>query len=126
MATGLSVDRKPMVLLVDDCREQRELYEFVLSDALDIVGAARGDEALAIARGRPIDGVVLDVMMPDLDGWEVCRQLKSGADTSSIPVIMLTASDRDDVPARAIECGAAVVLAKPCSAARLLATVLAC
>ncbi|HEV3141125.1 MAG TPA: response regulator, partial [Vicinamibacterales bacterium] len=114
-----------MVLLVDDCREQRELYEFVLSDTLEIFGASRGDEALRIAKRRPLDGVVLDVMMPDLDGWEVCRQLKSDPDTSAIPVVMLTASDGNDVPARAIQCGADAVLAKPCSAPKLLATILA-
>jgi len=60
-----------------------------------------------------------------MSGWDVCRELKADPNLASMPVIMLTASDGDDVPARAIACGAVAVLAKPCSAQRLLSAIVA-
>jgi putative two-component system response regulator len=110
---------------VDDCLEQRDLYELVLQDELEITVASRGDDALKIARDQQPDAVVLDIMMPGLDGWEVCRRLKANAATTAIPVVILTAYDGDGVLARAIASGAAAVLGKPCPAARLLSTIAA-
>jgi putative two-component system response regulator len=126
MAIDAQRDAKPLVLLVDDCPEQRDLYEFVLGDMLTIVSASHGEEGLRTARARAVDCIVLDVIMPGIDGWEVCRRLKADPITRSIPVIMLTGTDADEAPARTIQSGAAALLTKPCSASRLLATILAC
>ena len=101
----------------------RDLYELALRDEAHVVTASRGDEALALARAVPLDAVILDVNMPGLDGWEVCRALKAHNDTASIPVILLTGNDREDVQTRALAVGASAVLKKPCSAEKLLSTI---
>jgi putative two-component system response regulator len=123
MTIAANDNRRPRVLLVDACLGQRDLYELVLQDQLDIVVASRGEDALRIARDHQPDAIVLDVLMPGLNGWEVCDRLKADMATSEIPIILLTADDGEDVPARALRSGAAAVLAKPCPAARLLSTI---
>ena len=67
---------RPTVLLVDDCREQRDIYEIVLARDFRVVTAGRGLDALALATSERPDVVVLDVMMPGIDGWETCTRLK--------------------------------------------------
>jgi CheY-like chemotaxis protein len=111
---------RPRVLLVDDSAAHLELYRSLL-DGLAIPSTAiRGEEAIALARSEPFDAVVLDVLMPGMDGWEVCRRLKEDPATSDIPIVMLTSLDAVDVPARARQFGAAAVLMKPCPVERLM------
>jgi CheY-like chemotaxis protein len=117
--TRLRREERPRVLLVDDSPEYRELYATLLADRATVITAARGEEALAIARSEPLDAIVLDVMMPGLDGWQTCERLKSAPSTREIPVIMLTSFDGLDVPATATRVGAASVVIKPCSVERL-------
>jgi CheY-like chemotaxis protein len=102
-----------MLLVVDDCVEQRELYEFLLARDFDLVSAGRGPEAISLALERQPDAIVLDVQMPEMNGIEVCRRLKRHKDTAAIPVVMLTGSPRD-VRDEAAAAGAAAVLTKPC------------
>jgi CheY-like chemotaxis protein len=116
---------RPTVLLVDDDVEQRDLYELALRDELHIIAASRGANALRIAHDTQPDAVVLDVVMPGLDGWDVCQQLKAGVATSSIPVIMLTGEPHDDGLERARRVGAAAILTKPCLPGLLLSTIFA-
>jgi CheY-like chemotaxis protein len=71
------------------------------------------------------DVVVLDVMMPGLDGWETCVAIKSNPNTADIPVILLTASEEQNLQQHAIAVGANALLSKPCPADRLVATILA-
>lgn len=104
---------KRLLLVVDDCVEQRDLYEYLLAGDFDLASAGRGPEAIAIAIERLPDAIVLDVQMPEMNGIEVCRRLKRHPDTATIPVVMLTGSPRD-VRAEALDAGAAVVLTKPC------------
>jgi CheY-like chemotaxis protein len=111
---------RPRVLLVDDSAAHLELYRSMLNGLAIPRTAARGEEALAIAAAEPFDVVVLDVMMPGMDGWEVLRQLKGNAATSDTPVVMLTSLDAVDVPAKARQLGAAAVLMKPCPVERLM------
>jgi CheY-like chemotaxis protein len=113
----------PHVLFVDDSDEQRDLYAAMLEPVAKVVAAARGEEALALAAGDPPDVILLDVMMPGMDGWETCRRLKANPATSRIPVIMLTSLDGVDVPARARRAGAIAVLMKPCPLERLVLTI---
>ena len=84
------------------------------------ITCSRGEDAIALARSEPFDVVVLDVLMPGMDGWEVCRQLKADQSTADIPIVMLTSLDAVDVPARARQLGAAAVLMKPCPIERLM------
>jgi CheY-like chemotaxis protein len=113
----------PRVLLVDDSDEQRKLYAAMLAPTARVGTASRGDDALTLACADPPDVIVLDVMMPGMDGWETCRRLKADPMTSGIPIIMLTSLDGVDVPARAREAGAIAVLMKPCPVERLVLTI---
>jgi CheY-like chemotaxis protein len=104
---------KRLVLCVDDCVAQRDLYELMLADDFEIASANRGRDALAIAAERQPDVIVLDMQMPEMNGIEVCRRLKGRADTADIPVVMLTGVPHD-ITAEALAAGAAAVLTKPC------------
>jgi len=110
----------PRVLLVDDSAEYRELYTILLEGKATVVTASSGEEALAIAATQPVDVIVLDVMMPGMDGWQTCERLKADPATSGIPVVMLTSLDGLGVPETAARLGAAFVLIKPCPAERLV------
>jgi CheY-like chemotaxis protein len=113
---------RPLVLLVDDCGEVRDLYEMVLTTEFNVVVASRGEEAIALAVARQPQIIVLDIEMPGIDGLEVCRQLKRNPSTARIPVVMLTGSNyiRDDT----VIAGAFGVLDKPCPEHRLVDTIL--
>jgi putative two-component system response regulator len=113
----------PRVLLVDDADEQRNLYSALLKSSADVSTASRGEHALSLAAADPPDVVILDVMMPGMDGWETCRRLKADPATKDIPIVMLTSLDGVDVPARARQAGAIAVLMKPCPAERLILTI---
>jgi two-component system cell cycle response regulator len=83
------------ILVVDDIPSNVKLLEARLSaEYFDVVTATSGAEALAICERAECDVVLLDVMMPDMDGFEVCRQLKSSPKTHHIPVVMVTALDQ--------------------------------
>jgi DNA-binding response OmpR family regulator len=107
------------VLLVDDSPEYRDLYALMLEQTATVITASRGEDALTIASAQPVDAIVLDVIMPGLDGWQTCELLKSSPQTRTIPVIMLTSLDGVDVPETAARLGAASVLIKPCTVERL-------
>jgi CheY-like chemotaxis protein len=112
-------DGRPRLLLVDDSAEYRDLYALALEQTATVITASSGEDALAIAGAEHFDVIVLDVMMPGLDGWQTCKRLKSNPATRTVPVIMLTSLDGLDVPATATRLGAASVLIKPCSVERL-------
>ena len=116
---GLSPER-PKVLLVDDCAAERDLYEMVLASEFDVMTAAHGLDALTIAASERPDIVVLDVMMPGLDGWETCTRLKVNPATANMAVVMLTGVDDPDLSSHATAAGADGVERKPCPADRLL------
>jgi CheY-like chemotaxis protein len=110
---------RPRVLLVDDSAEHCDLYALMLEPTATVVTVSRGEAALALAAKESFDAIVLDVLMPGMDGWEVCSRLKGSPTTRSIPVIMLTSLDGSDLAARAERVGAAAMLMKPCAAERL-------
>ena len=112
-------DGRPRVLLVDDSAEYRDLYALMLEQTASVITASSGEDALALAATEPVDAIVLDVMMPGMDGWETCQRLKSDPATTGIPVIMLTSLDGLGVPETAARVGAASVLIKPCPVERL-------
>ena len=120
-AARAKADDRMRVLLVDDSSEHRDLYAMMLEDVARVVTASRGEDALVMAGAEPPDAIILDVMMPGLDGWRVCQCLRGNPVTSRIPVIMLTSMEADDVAARAEAVGAAAVLHKPCPIEQLVA-----
>ena len=112
------------VLVVDDVPANAKLLEARLTaEYFDVVTAASGPEALAICERAQCDIVLLDVMMPEMDGFEVCRRLKSGPKTHHIPVVMVTALDQPSDRVRGLEAGADDFLTKPVSDIALVARV---
>ena len=102
------------ILVVDDVEVNRRLLATRLhAEYFDVLTAADGAEALAVCETEAVDLVLLDVMMPGLDGYEVCRQLKNGPRTQHIPVILVTALDRTSDRVRGLEAGADDFLTKP-------------
>src|SRR6059036_426647 len=112
------------VLVVDDVVANVKLMEARLTaEYFDVVTAMGGPEALAICERAQCDIVLLDVMMPDMDGFEVCRRLKADPRTHHIPVIMVTALDQPSDRVRGLEAGADDFLTKPVSDIALIARV---
>ena len=102
------------VLVVDDILANVKLLEARLSaEYFDVITAMSGPEALAICERAQCDIVLLDVMMPDMDGFEVCRRLKSSTATQHIPVVMVTALDQPSDRVKGLEAGADDFLTKP-------------
>jgi two-component system cell cycle response regulator len=112
------------VLVVDDIPANVKLLEARLSaEYFDVITAMSGKEALAICERAECDLVLLDVMMPDLDGFEVCRRLKTNPVTHHIPVVMVTALDQPSDRVRGLEAGADDFLTKPIPDMALIARV---
>jgi len=112
------------VLVVDDIQANVKLLEARLSaEYFDVVTAMSGAEALTISVRAECDLVLLDVMMPDMDGFEVCRRLKTNPATHHIPVVMVTALDQPSDRVRGLEAGADDFLTKPVPDLELIARV---
>jgi two-component system cell cycle response regulator len=112
------------VLVVDDIPANVKLLEARLSaEYFDVTTAYSGAEALTICERAECDIVLLDVMMPDMDGFEACRKLKSNPVTHHIPVIMVTALDQPSDRVRGLEAGADDFLTKPVSDVALISRV---
>ncbi|MCM0021997.1 MAG: response regulator, partial [Tagaea sp.] len=102
------------VLVVDDVLPNVKLLEARLTaEYFDVIAAHSGPEALAKATADPPDIVLLDVMMPGMDGFEVCRRLKADPRTRHVPVVMVTALSAAEDRVRGLECGADDFLTKP-------------
>lgn len=112
------------VLVVDDVPANVKLLEARLSaEYFDVTTAYSGAEALAICERAECDIVLLDVMMPDMDGFEVCRRLKTSPLTHHIPVVMVTALDQPSDRVTGLDAGADDFLTKPVSDVALIARV---
>jgi two-component system cell cycle response regulator len=112
------------VLVVDDIAANVKLLDARLSaEYFDVITAMNGNDALAICERAECDVVLLDVMMPGLDGFDVCRQLKSNPSTHHIPVVMVTALDQPADRVRGLDAGADDFLTKPVSDVALIARV---
>jgi two-component system alkaline phosphatase synthesis response regulator PhoP len=114
-------DRLPIILVVDDDQQNLELVQAYLEDIeCETVAAHDGIEALdLVAQAKP-DLILLDVMMPKMSGFEVCRRLKDDPDTSQIPVIMVTALNEFGDIERGIDSGTDDFVSKPINKLELL------
>ncbi len=113
-----------VVLVVDDGSADRQLAQAYLAGlGCDIRLAPDGAAALQQIKAEPPDLVLLDVQMPGMDGYEVCRRIKAGPGGRLLPVLMITASDGTDNSARALEAGADDFMAKPLGRVELVARV---
>lgn len=115
---------QPTVLLVEDEPAQREVLGYNLeADGFRVLTATNGEEALIMVSEMPPDIIVLDWMMPNVSGIEVCRQLKTRSETRGIPIIMLSARSEEVDRVRGLETGADDYVVKPYSLVELMARV---
>lgn len=106
---------KKRILIVDDTPANVKTLHMLLSDSYRISIAINGADALDLVQREPPDLILLDIMMPGMDGYEVCRQLKKNSATSSIPVIFVTARSDIDDEKKGLEIGAVDYITKPIS-----------
>jgi putative two-component system response regulator len=104
-----------VVLLIEDSPDQLDLYEVALRDVYQVRVASRGEIGVKLAIADPPDVAVVDLEMPGMDGWEVCRRLRAHPRTTTLPLVILTARALDRVRDEAARVGAADLLSKPCS-----------
>ncbi len=121
---ALDFTEKATVLVVDDTPENLTLMAALLKDLYKVKVANHGERGLKVALSdKPPDLILLDIMMPDIDGYEVCRRLKADARTRDIPVIFLTAKSETEDEQRGLELGAVDYITKPISPPIVLARV---
>ena len=106
-------DRRTVLVVEDDAPLRRMVSIFLRAAGYHVRPAEDGSSGLALARDERPDLVLLDLMMPGLDGWEVLRRLKGDALTAAIPVLVLTASVDPPLTEHALRLGATRFLAKP-------------
>jgi DNA-binding response OmpR family regulator len=105
--------KKRKVLIVDDNSDLRDFLKSAMQDQFKITLAENGKEALKIVQNDQPDLILSDIMMPEMDGYELCKQIKSKGETSHIPVILLTALDDKSQELRGLVLGADEYLTKP-------------
>lgn len=109
------------ILVIDDEPQVTEIIEAFLTNAgHEVVVGNTAAEGLKKARDKKPDVILLDIMMPDADGYSICNQLKSDPPTSDIPVVFLTGKDRSDDQGRSFKVGGDMFIKKPFSCERLL------
>jgi two-component system alkaline phosphatase synthesis response regulator PhoP len=117
-------NKPAVILVVDDNRENLELLEAYLEDIdCRAIPASDGPEALEIVKNDKPDLILLDIMMPKMSGFEVCRRVKNDPATSHIPIIMVTALNEFGDMQRAVDCGTDDFVSKPVNKIELLTRV---
>jgi len=117
-------EKKPLILIVDDVQKNIALLGNMLSEELyDIAISDNGRDALNILKEIKPDLILLDIMMPEMDGYEVCRVLKESPETKEIPVIFLTAKTETEDIVKGFKLGAVDYVTKPFNPTELLARV---
>ncbi len=120
----LGFAEKPTVLVVDDTADNLTLMAALLKDTYRVKVVNHGEKGLAVAASAtPPDLILLDIMMPQIDGYEVCRRLKANPATRDIPVIFLTAKSDNEAEEKGFELGAVDYITKPICPPILLARV---
>ncbi len=107
------ISGKPLILVIEDDAEMNELQRELLAvHGMESIPAYSGMEALELSQSCQTDAVLLDVMMPEMDGFETCEHLREG-DNRDVPIIMLTALDSDECRKRGFSAGANAYFVKP-------------
>jgi response regulator RpfG family c-di-GMP phosphodiesterase len=114
---------KPTILIVDDEPANIEILNEALGHEYNILAATKGAEALHIAFDQILDLILLDIVMPEMDGYDVCIQLKTSPRTKSIPVIFITTMDQEANEEKGLNLGAIDYITKPISPAIVRARV---
>ncbi len=115
---------KEIILIVDDEEDILEFLRYNLErEGYRVVCARDGSEAIEMARGKSPDLIVLDLMLPEIDGFEVCKRLKLHKETEDIPIIMLTAKAEETDIVVGLEIGADDYITKPFSPKVLIARI---
>lgn len=117
---------RPRLLIVDDTPQNLRLLSGLLRGNYRISVAVSGREALELAAARPPDLILLDVSMPGMDGFEVCRRLKAAPATREVPVIFVSGLTVEEGRSRGIEAGGADFIVKPIDPETLQAKIAAC
>lgn len=118
----MSPNSRPSVLVVEDESAQREVLKYNLeAEGFEVVMAENGDEAMLLVAEESPDLIVLDWMLPNVSGIEVCRRVKANPDTRQIPIIMLSARSEETDRVRGLETGADDYVVKPYSVVELMA-----
>lgn len=110
------------ILAIDDTKANLDILLNILSD-FDVIPATNGQKAIEIAKNENIALILLDIVMPELDGYEVCRKLKSDPKTKDIPVVFITANTDDDSIGMAYDVGGSDYIVKPIRKREVLARV---
>ncbi|MBF0428461.1 MAG: response regulator, partial [Magnetococcales bacterium] len=113
--------KKYRILIVDDIPGTIEALAVVLSPDYELSIATNGPDALKIVESEPPDLILLDIVMPGMDGFEVCAQLKTNEATRDIPVIFITAKTANEDIVKGLEAGAYYYLTKPFDSQTMLA-----
>ena len=112
------------ILAVDDDENILNLEKAILSqEGFDVISATSAKEAFEAVQGSSIDLILLDIVMPEMDGFELCRQLKADPRVKDVPVVFLTARGGGEALAEGFESGGVMYIRKPFTAAKLLAVV---
>ena len=115
-----------LILVVDDEATTREMLRFSLSEAgYRVMTAENGQDAIAICKQDAPDLLILDIMMPVMDGWEVCKRLRTYSDTAAIPIMMLSSKCEETDKVQGLTIGADDYMTKPFGIQELLARVMA-
>jgi len=115
---------KPLILIIEDEQAQAQILQYNLeAEGYRVKHAPTGDEGLLLIQEYSPDLILLDWMLPDMSGIEVCRQIKTNPDTKPIPVIMLTARGTEDDKVRGLGVGADDYVVKPHSIKELVARI---
>jgi CheY-like chemotaxis protein len=114
----------PTVLVTDDDEDLRLLCQVQLElGGFDVAQASNGRQAIEVARAEGPDLILLDVMMPVMDGWETLEELKADPELSRIPVFIITGKNQNSDQERALSMGASAFIAKPFQGSTLIAQI---
>ena len=114
---------RPTIMVVDDAPENLMIVESILEKYYSLKLFSGSKEALDYAFGHPPDLILLDIMMPDIDGLEACRRLKADPKLADVPVIFITSKNEDEYEEQGFSVGASDFIHKPINAPILLARV---
>ncbi|MBI5643116.1 MAG: response regulator [Deltaproteobacteria bacterium] len=113
------MDKK--ILIVDDCDTTRKLLSYIIRErGYKIIGASNGIEALEVMAANPVDLVVTDLNMPQMDGFELSKSLRGQPEYHELPIIMITTESSDADKKAGMEAGVTTYLSKPISPQRLI------